>query len=219
MMCTRRPLQLLLVFALPLLLVLHSCNADKRKRVKISTPQGDITVVLFDQTPVHSQNFYKLAKEGFYNGTLFHRVINGFMIQGGDPDSKNSAPDMMLGMGGPGYTLPAEIGRLHFKGALCAARDGNPEKRSSGSQFYIVHGKQLNDYMLDQMELMKKIKYTPQQRTLYKEKGGTPMLDNEYTVFGEVVEGLDVLDKIASVQTGSADRPTTNVPMTVKVLN
>jgi peptidyl-prolyl cis-trans isomerase B (cyclophilin B) len=138
------------------------------------------------------------------------------MIQGGDPDSKGAPTGKMLGMGGPGYTVPAEFveTNLHLKGALAAARTGdqmNPTKASSGSQFYIVQGQSLSDGMLDQIETMKKFKYTPEQRALYKEKGGTPFLDRDYTVFGELVEGFDVLDKISAVARDRGDRPTEDV--------
>lgn len=191
--------------------------------VKISTAHGDIVLKLYNETPQHRDNFLKLAEEGFYDGTLFHRVINGFMIQGGDPDSRDAAPDQMVGSGGPGYQIPAEIveGLIHGKGALAAARQGdqmNPERKSSGSQFYIVQGKVFTPEELDQMELQMGKNLTPQQRQTYTTIGGTPHLDNAYTVFGEVVEGLEVLDKIAATPTGVADRPVEDIPMTVEVL-
>jgi peptidyl-prolyl cis-trans isomerase B (cyclophilin B) len=147
-------------------------------------------------------------------------VIKNFMIQGGDPESRGAAPDIMLGAGGPGYLIDAEIGSPHFKGTLAAARTGgpsNPTKQSSGSQFYIVQGNPLGDAQLNQFELMKGIKYSPAQRQLYKELGGRPDLDQEYTVFGEVVEGLDVIDKIAAVPVGRANRPTEDVKMKIRV--
>lgn len=205
------------LFIFGILLSLTSCKDENV--VIIETNMGTMKVRLFDSTPGHKKNFLKLVDEGFYNGLLFHRVINGFMIQGGDPESKGAAQDKPLGMGGPGYTIPAEIGAPHFKGILAAARQGdqvNPERASSGSQFYIVQGKPLTDEELDAFERSKKIKYTDAQRKKYKELGGTPMLDMEYTAFGEVIEGLDVLDKIAGTPTDPRDRPQTDVIMQVK---
>jgi peptidyl-prolyl cis-trans isomerase B (cyclophilin B) len=141
------------------------------------------------------------------------------MIQGGDPNSRNAAPGVPLGAGGPGYQIPAEIGKPHVKGALAAARTNNPEKASSGSQFYIVQGTIQNDGALNQIASQRGITYTADQLKKYKEIGGTPQLDNEYTVFGEVVEGLDVIDKIAAVQTGQGDRPVQDVKMKIKLAN
>lgn len=189
---------------------------NKTPMVEMQTNMGTMKIKLYDNTPQHRDNFIKLVEQGFYDSVLFHRVIPSFMIQGGDPDSKGAAAGKMLGMGGPGYTVPAEFvdNNLHVKGALAAARMGdqmNPTKASSGSQFYIVQGQSLSDGMLDQMETMKKFKYTPEQRALYKEKGGAPFLDRDYTVFGELVEGFDVLDKIAAVARDRGDRPTQDV--------
>ena len=188
-------------------------NKDKEIMIKIETTKGTMTVKLYNETPLHRDNFVKLAKEGYYNGLLFHRVIKDFMIQGGDPDSKDAAPQKMLGMGGPGYTVPAEFNKnlIHKKGALAAARDNNPQKASSGSQFYIVQGKAYNDSQLDMMAAQMGLSYTPQQKNIYRTIGGTPFLDMNYTVFGEVVEGLSVIDKIANVQTGRNDRPAEDV--------
>lgn len=185
--------------------------------VLIETNLGNIKVKLYDSTPQHKENFLKLAREGFYNGTLFHRVIPGFMIQGGDPDSRNAQPGQRLGVGGPGYTIPAEIGAKHFRGALSAARQGdqvNPEKRSSGSQFYIVQNGPVPEAQLNQIIQQKGLQYTPEERDYYLKVGGTPFLDGDYTVFGQVVEGLDVVDKIAAVQRDGADRPVQDVKMT-----
>ena len=189
---------------------------NKTPLVEMVTNMGTLKIKLYDNTPQHRDNFIKLVEQGFYDSVLFHRVIPSFMIQGGDPDSKGAPAGKMLGMGGPGYTVPAEFveTNLHLKGALAAARTGdqmNPTKASSGSQFYIVQGQSLSDGMLDQIETMKKFKYTPEQRALYKEKGGTPFLDRDYTVFGELVEGFDVLDKIAAVARDRGDRPTQDV--------
>lgn len=235
--------------------------------VDISTTAGDIQVRLFGDTPRHRDNFLKLVKEGFYNGVLFHRVINEFMIQTGDPDSKNAKAGQSLGTGGPGYTIESEIvypRHFHRKGALAAARQGdqvNPERRSSGSQFYIVTGKAYNESQLKQMESQMKMMQqqsifnrlaaenrskimelrrnndqagiqklqeelvaitekeaaanpallTPEQRKVYGTIGGTPHLDGQYTVFGEVTKGFDVVDKIQQVPTGAADRPLEDV--------
>ncbi|OQA05848.1 MAG: putative peptidyl-prolyl cis-trans isomerase [Bacteroidetes bacterium ADurb.Bin397] len=177
-------------------------------------------IKLYNQTPKHRDNFIKLASEGFYNDLLFHRVINGFMIQGGDPNSKTAGPDVQLGAGDVGYKVPGEFDKslIHKKGTLCAARDGNPEKASSGCQFYIVQGKTHTDAELDQMEQRMGSKYTPEQRNIYKTIGGTPFLDQNYTVYGEVIEGMDVIDKIAAVKTKPGDRPVENVKMQVKVI-
>ena len=235
--------------------------------VDITTSLGDIKVLLYGDTPKHRDNFVKLVDEGFYNGVLFHRVINEFMIQAGDPESKNAPAGKMLGSGDPGYTLEAEFvypKHFHKRGALAAARTGddmNPERRSSGSQFYIVTGKAYNESQLAQMEkqmaMMQKqeifnklveehrdsvmamrrnrdqaglqklqeelvaiteqkaaenpAKMTPEQRQAYSTIGGTPHLDGSYTVFGEVIEGMDVVDKIQNVETGAADRPVEDV--------
>jgi peptidyl-prolyl cis-trans isomerase B (cyclophilin B) len=196
----------------------NNAKVDKNKTpmVEMVTNMGTLKIKLYDNTPQHRDNFIKLVEQGFYDSVLFHRIIPSFMIQGGDPDSKGAPAGKMLGMGGPGYTVPAEFvdNNIHVKGALAAARMGdqmNPTKASSGSQFYIVQGQSLSDGMLDQMEGMKKFKYTPEQRALYKEKGGTPFLDRDYTVFGELVEGFDVLDKISAVARDRGDRPTQDV--------
>ena len=186
----------------------------------ISTEFGDITIRLFDATPQHRDNFRKLAKEHYYDSTLFHRVMSGFMIQGGDPDSKKAVGNQMLGQGGPGYTIPAEPGAPHIKGAVAAARlsdQVNPKRESSGSQFYIVVGQPVNDDMLNAMESKLGIKYSEAQRNLYKQFGGTPFLDGEYTVFGEVIDGLDVVDKIVGQPTGMGDRPIQDIRMKVRM--
>lgn len=231
-------------------------------KIKIETPKGDIIVRLYDDTPKHRDNMLKLVEEGFYNGTLFHRVIKDFMVQGGDPDSKNAPKGKQLGAGGPDYTIEAEFTPTHFhkRGALAAARLGdevNPNKESSGSQFYIVLGEKYNQGQLKQMEkqmkqnqvtitfndlvtyhkeeimemrrnrdraglqdmqerLMKEaqdickanpVGLSEEQMEAYTTIGGTPHLDGQYTVFGEVTEGLDVVEKIQSVKTQRGDRP------------
>lgn len=236
-------------------------------KVRIKTSEGDILVRLYDETPIHRDNFIKLAKQGYYDGTLFHRVIKDFMIQGGDPDSRNAPAGKMLGSGGPDYTLPAEFvypQLFHKRGALSAARLGdevNPAKESSGSQFYIVWGKtfkpaelkqlerqmamqqeqdvfnalakQHHDEIMDlrrnrdraglqamQEQLLKEAEdtckanpagFTEEQVQAYTTVGGTPHLDGQYTVFGEVTDGLDVLEKIQGVKTLRGDRPCDDV--------
>lgn len=184
--------------------------------VEMETSQGTITIKLHDATPQHRDNFIKLAETAYYDGTIFHRVINGFMVQGGDPDSKTAKKGQRLGTGGPGYQVPAEIkdGYYHVKGALAAARMGdqvNPEKKSSGSQFYIVQGKPVAADQLDFFEVQKGIKYSTEQREILTTQGGTPFLDKEYTVFGQVVNGIEIVDKIANVKTDGADRPSDDV--------
>ena len=194
---------------------------DRKKDVLLQTNMGDIQIRLSDSTPLHRDNFLKLAKQGFYDSVLFHRVINNFMIQAGDPNSKNAPAGQPLGNGSPGYTIPAEIRQtlFHKKGVIAAARqsdDVNPTKESSGSQFYITQGKVFTDGGLDSVETyrLNGRKIPLDQREVYKTIGGTPHLDQNYTVFGEVINGLDVVDKIASVVTSNArdrDRPLENV--------
>jgi peptidyl-prolyl cis-trans isomerase B (cyclophilin B) len=198
-------------------------DAPETCLVEISTDYGIMIAELSDETPLHRDNFSKLAEEGFFNDLLFHRVIENFMIQGGDPKSKNAPPGTPLGSGGPGYEIDAEFTTklTHVKGALAAARTGgpmNPEKRSSGSQFYIVHGKPLSDAALDRVEGSKDIHYTSEQRKAYLEHGGSPFLDQNYTVFGQVISGLDVLDKIAKVKKDRRDRPSEDVKMTIRLI-
>lgn len=216
---------------LMILLATVSANAQKSKKkntrsnmIEMQTTAGRLVIELYDQTPQHRDNFIKLAESGYYDSLLFHRVINQFMIQGGDPDSKNAPKGKQLGQGGPGYTVPAEFvdSLLHIKGALAAARTGdmvNPTKASSGSQFYIVQGRVFSDSELNNFEMRSGRKYTEAQRELYKTVGGTPHLDGAYTVYGRVVEGLDVIDKIASSPTAPGDRPVEDVRIiAVKVL-
>jgi peptidyl-prolyl cis-trans isomerase B (cyclophilin B) len=193
---------------------------EKQTMVDIKTDYGTIRIKLYNETPKHRDNFIKLAKEGYYNGTLFHRVIKGFMLQGGDPNSKTAGPDAQLGSGDIGYTIPAEFNPnlFHKKGALCAARTPNPEKASSGCQFYIVQGKISNDAELSSMESRGGKKFSEEQKQAYKTVGGTPFLDGDYTVFGETVSGLDVIDKICAVQTKPGDRPVQDVKMTVTLV-
>lgn len=265
---------LLLSFALSVFL--FSCTTDKEQKqeqqlYKIETIYGDMVFKLYDATPLHKANFEKLIEQEYFNDLLFHRVIDSFMIQGGDPDSRNAQPGEMLGNGGPGYTIPAEFVDtiFHKKGVIAAAREGdnvNPEMRSSGSQFYIVQGKVFTDEDIKKVEdrinatrlnnlITKNIEEAKEEafntggtidyqvivpaardkaeeefkkqgyykipefkRKIYQTLGGTPHLDNAYTVFGEVIEGLEVIDKIAAVETDENDRPFKNVKMKMKKL-
>jgi len=190
---------------------------DRKKDVLLQTSYGDIIVRLSDSTPLHRDNFIKLTKVGFYDSVLFHRVIKNFMIQAGDPDSKNAPAGKPLGSGGPGYRIPAEFKQslFHKKGVIAAARDNNPEKASSASQFYITQGRIHTDGSLDTIETDRlKRKIPAPLREVYKTIGGVPHLDQNYTVFGEVVKGIEVVDRIASVQTSKGpdrDRPVENV--------
>ena len=191
---------------------LHKENALNGTYVEMQTSYGKIVLLLYDDTPLHRDNFIKLVNEGLYDGVLFHRVIEGFMIQGGDPDSKDAKPGKMLGEGDLGYTIPAEFRDNHInkRGALCAARQGddvNPKKESSASQFYIVQGRTWNDDEMNMMERRFGKHYTAEQRKIYAEEGGAPHLDGDYTVYGEVVEGMNVVDKIAAAQRDRFDRP------------
>lgn len=189
-------------------------------RVKITTDLGVMVLRLYDQTPKHRDNFIKLAGDHFFDSLLFHRVIQGFMIQGGDPLSKNAAPNTALGMGDVGYTIPSEfdINLFHKKGALAAARTNNPEKASSGCQFYIAQGKKYTDAELNGLELQTGLKFTPAARIAYKTLGGIPFLDMNYTVFGEMESGFDVLDKISTAQGDGSNRPFTDIRMKVELV-
>lgn len=193
---------------------------EKRRIVRIETSMGNIRVALFDDTPLHRDNFLRLAREGFYDGTLFHRCIKDFMIQGGDPDSRGAEPGKQLGDGGTGYTIPAEFCLpylYHWRGALAAARepdDVNPEMESSGCQFYIVWGKKQAGSDIRKVRSMleeKGIELTSQMLDDYIMRGGTPHLDGQYTVFGEVIEGLPIVKNIQSVPTDSLDRPLADI--------
>lgn len=268
--------RILLFFVL--ILTLSCTRQPKENLVVINTEYGDITIKLYDKTPLHSQNFLKLAGEGYFDSTLFHRVIQNFVIQGGDPDSKDAKPGQALGDGGPSYTIPFEYvpEYIHKRGAVGMGResdDVNPSLASSGSQFYICQGKKFDDQGLD--DVVKKVekrnkKYillrilmkqgneklladyrhfdeikdtlnrkkiedtfkeavdaefsklkpwtlTAHQKEVYKTIGGIPHLDGYYTVFGEVIKGMEVVDKIASVKTDSLDRPLFNIPMKVRI--
>ena len=196
---------------------------NKKSYVVLQTDYGNMKIVLYEETPLHRENFIKLVKSGFYDGLLFHRVINGFMIQGGDPESRNAQPGAMLGNGGPGYNIPAEFVPKYFhkKGVIAAAREGdnvNPMKESSGSQFYIVQGRIYNEAIMQKIAAQMNKTFSAEQIKAYGTIGGSPWLDNDYTVFGEVVEGLDVIDKIAAVKCGPNDRPVEDVRMTIKII-
>jgi len=193
---------------------------EKESMVLITTDLGNMKVKLYNATPKHRDNFLKLAREGYYDSLLFHRVIRNFMIQGGDPMSKHAGPGIMLGEGDIGYTIPAEFVDTiyHKKGSLCAARRENPEKASSGCQFYIVQGQVLDSMQIGMFEMQRGLKLSPQQKNILMTTGGTPWLDKGYTVFGEVVEGLDVIDKIAAVQTAPGDRPLQDIRMKMQVI-
>jgi cyclophilin family peptidyl-prolyl cis-trans isomerase len=211
------------IFTLILLLFSLSSFAAKPKNqyVRIKTDLGECIIKLYNETPLHRDNFVKLAKKHELDGTLFHRVIKDFMIQGGDPDSRTAKPDSALGETSIGPDIPAEFrdSLFHKKGALGAARDDKPEKSSSGSQFYLVQGKVFTDEQLDAVETNRlKAKIPTWQREVYKTIGGTPHLDRNYTVYGEIVKGLDLVDKVAAVATGTADRPVSDVRMTISLL-
>jgi cyclophilin family peptidyl-prolyl cis-trans isomerase len=272
-MKTKLSVLTILLFGVIILCGSKPADTEKERMVLIKTDFGDMKVKLYNETPLHRDNFLKLAGEGYYNGLLFHRVIKGFMIQGGDPDSRNAGPSKHLGGGGPDYQIPAEINDslFHKKGVLAAARSGdnvNPERKSSGSQFYIVQGKVFtpeelqkfedkqkftavrNEMMklfkarqseilrlqkegkVDSIEQIKasiaeqaeknidasKFQLNEKKRQAYTTIGGTPFLDGDYTVFGEIVEGLNVIDSIANVQIGEADRPVKDVKMTIEII-
>lgn len=217
------------LFVLLMSLFSFAQKAPKTSLILISTSFGDIKISLYNETPKHRDNFIKLVKEGTLDGTLFHRVIKDFMIQGGDPDSKNAVAGTTLGEGGLGYTIPAEFvpTLIHKKGVLAAAREGdavNPEKASSSCQFYLVQGRKFTREEIDKMLKGKnarrdaKITYTDEQYKTYETIGGTPHLDMDYTVFGEVIEGLDVIDKIAEVKKDKRDRPLEDIKMTLKIV-
>ena len=194
--------------------LLAEAKKNKNKFVVIETNKGSIKIEVYNDVPQHAANFLKLVKEGFYDSLLFHRVIPSFMIQGGDPDSKRSPSKQMLGNGDLGYKVPAEFKLptyYHKKGALAAARDNNPEKASSGCQFYIVVGKIFTDADLNNMEQRGRFKYSEQARTDYKTIGGTPDLDGDYTVYGQVITGQEIVDAISLVPRDTNNRPNEDV--------
>lgn len=193
---------------------------DSSTYVLISTNLGDIKIKLYDETPQHKANFIKIIKDGVLDSTLFHRVIPEFMIQGGDPNSKTAQPGQPLGMGSLGYRVPAEFNKnfIHKRGALAAARDNNPAKASSSCQFYLVQGKKYSKQDLTVLAQRTNNSWTEEQLKIYEEIGGTPFLDMNYTVFGEVVSGLDIIDKIVAQPRDGNDRPTTDVRMKVTII-
>lgn len=202
---------LLSVFALVLTLTTFA----QTNKVVIETDSGKIILALYDNTPQHRDNMIKLVKEGFFDSTLFHRIIPSFVIQGGDPNSKKEQPGQMLGNGELGYRVPAEINdsNYHRRGALGMARDNNPEKASSACQFYIVVGKKITDTELDMISQRTGRQFTAAQREVYKNEGGTPALDGNYTVYGVVLEGMEVVDKIVNMPRNQMDRPDTDIAM------
>lgn len=213
-----KKLSFLAIFLLSTLFVwaqsadLQRVKQERGVRVEMETTMGKITLLLYDETPRHRDNFIKLVNERVYDGLLFHRVIRNFMVQAGDPKSRDAKPGQMLGDGSLGYTIPAEINKHYFhkRGALCAARQGdnvNPKRESSASQFYIVQGNRWDNQQLDMMEKRMGKSLSPEQRKVYTTIGGTPHLDGEYTVFGEVIKGMEVIDQIAEMPTDRADRP------------
>ncbi|CAG4989691.1 hypothetical protein DYBT9275_00346 [Dyadobacter sp. CECT 9275] len=194
-------------------------KSRKDEVVIIKTEQGTMRFILFDETPKHKANFIKLAKDKFYDGLLFHRIIDDFMIQGGDPTSRDAKPDQKVGMGDNGYKIPAEFSPnlFHQKGALAAARDNNPAKESSGCQFYIVQGRKWSKIDLAKQAARAARKLTDEQMKVYETIGGTPHLDGSYTVFGQIIDGMAVVDKISSMPKDERDRPEKNIPMKVSV--
>lgn len=235
-MCKQFTIRFIPVFALLMafLPALHAqpANRETKALVEINTTAGRMVVALYNETPLHRDNFLKLVREHAYDSLLFHRVIKGFMIQGGDPDSRTAGDrGIVLGKGSPGYTIEAEIRPelIHRKGALAAARQPdpiNPEKRSSGSQFYLVQGGPWTQASLKRMEERRNGQrpdslawhYTPEQIKEYETWGGAPHLDREYTIFGQVVDGLEVLDAIANLPCDAADRPLVDVRMWMRVI-
>lgn len=210
----------LYTFCLMATLLIAGCSTTEKKvNIRLQTTMGDICIELCNETPLHRDNFVKLTEEGYFDGVLFHRVIENFMIQGGDPDSRTAEAGAFLGDGGPDYTIPAEFcypQLFHRRGALAAAREGdavNPEMASSGSQFYIVWGKIFTDEELDSMQerIHNRVTFEGEVREAYKSVGGTPHLDGAYTVFGYVTEGLEVVEAIQKVATDQNDRPMEDV--------
>ena len=204
----------------PIKAIADTIAKEEFTKVKISTNAGDMVIRLYNKTPQHRDNFIKLVKEHFYDSLLFHRVISQFMIQGGDPKSKTSIAGEMLGMGDVGYTVPAEFDSTlyHKRGALCAARTDNPEKASSGCQFYIVQGRKISEGELNNIEQQSGTKYSPAQRMTYKMNGGTPFLDLNYTVFGEVESGMEVVDAIVAAPVDNFKRPVNDIRMRMEIL-
>ena len=203
--------------------LIQAQNSSEERLIKIATIQGDMVLKLYNETPAHRDNMIKLIQENFFENQLFHRVIKDFMIQGGDPQSVGAPAGMRLGNGGPGYTIPAEFNPelFHKKGALAAARQGdavNPQKASSGSQFYLVQGRVYTPEQINSFAQSGRATFTEESIKAYTTVGGTPHLDGSYTVFGEVVEGLEVLDRIAATPTDSRDRPLADVVYSISIV-
>lgn len=188
-------------------------KSEKMTEVLIKTSKGNIRIALYNETPQHRDNFIKLVKENYYDNVLFHRIIKNFMIQTGDPDSKTAKPGQRLGSGGPGYRIPAEFVPTvyHRRGAVAAARDNNPAKSSSASQFYIVDGQVYDNTYLDMVEQRTGKRFNAEQREIYTTVGGAPFLDGDYTVFGQVLSGMEVVDKIAAQPKDANDRPVEDI--------
>jgi len=203
-----------------LLLFVAACHKDPYTYARIDTNYGSIKIMLYNSTPKHRDNFIRLAESHFYDNLLFHRIVENFVIQGGDPDSRHADPSQILGAGDMPYKIVPEIGAPHLRGAVAAAQKSNPQKLSSGCQFYIVVGDSVTFQQLDIIEQTKNIRYNDAQRKLYQEIGGTPFLDNDYTVFGEVVDGMDVVDKISQAKVGLRERPQEDIIITrVKIIH
>lgn len=203
--------------------LIQAQNSSEERLIKIATIQGDMVVKLYNETPAHRDNMIKLIQDNFFDNQLFHRVIKDFMVQGGDPQSVGAPAGMRLGNGGPGYTIPAEFNPelFHKKGALAAARQGdavNPQKASSGSQFYLVQGRVYTPEQINSFAQSGRVTLTEESIKAYTTVGGTPHLDGSYTVFGEIVEGMDVLDRIANTQTDSRDRPLADVVYSISIV-
>ncbi|MFK8007808.1 MAG: peptidylprolyl isomerase [Saprospiraceae bacterium] len=210
--------RLILPFFIGVLFMLFSCGGEKSPHAIIKTDLGDIKVKLFESTPRHTEQFITLAKRGFYDGLIFHRILKGFMIQGGNTQIRTE--EVAAEIAQNPAEIDHEIGEYHFRGSLCAARTPNPEKRS-GSQFYIVDGSPVTDQMLDNYEKRSGVSYTAAERELYKQVGGAPQLDGDYTVFGEVVSGIEVVDKIAAAPAPpnpQGSRPFDDIKMKVYIV-
>ena len=217
-----------IIFTL-LFLIVFTTKLSARRYIMIETSYGNIYIKLYKDTRIHSKNFYSLVNNKYFDSTTFHRVIKGFMIQGGDPYSKNILKKDSIGEGGPGYQLKSEFKRKHFhkRGVIAAARNSdevNSKRESSGSQFYIVQGRKFTDQELDKFEqrisnaIGRSYKFSLEERKFYKEKGGAPWLDMQYTIFGEVVAGIETVDKIASVETNKEAKPNEDIVMKIKVV-
>ncbi|WP_236974519.1 peptidylprolyl isomerase [Membranihabitans maritimus] len=199
-----------------------SCSSESTPTYKIYTEYGDIYIQLYEETHKYKENFTELADKGFYDSLLFHRILPGMIIQGGDPTSRNAPKGKFLGQGDVDYTIPGDFRYVHTRGAISAARKPNsvnPDKKSSGSQFFIVLGNDVNDGMLDKIEKDRNFEYSVEQRKLYKLIGGIPQFDKEYSVFGEVISGLDVVEKISQLRRDPNDRPVEDVIMKIEVAN